>query len=243
MLFILADWHALAKLRLHTDTTLTFLHQATRILGTRLRNFVKHICPEYDTKELAREEAARARRRKRKGQTSAVPALASKKRKLLNLLTYKMHALGDYVPSIPMFGTSDSYSTQPVSDSNNHFNVDPLLTISLSKGELEHRRVKKFYARTNKNFSYMKQITRLERREKALERRRRNMDKLQLRQEAKRQKRSENSCRVTVALEESESLGYTPPDVHHHISHSRNYPVPLRTFMEDEVNDIAIKVC
>ena len=34
--------------------------------------------------------------------------------KVLNLRTYKLHALGDYVVQIRMFGTTDSYSTQPV---------------------------------------------------------------------------------------------------------------------------------
>jgi hypothetical protein len=43
------------------------------------------------------------------------------------------------------------------------------LNLKLEKGELEHRRVKKFYARTNKNDA-IRQMTRLERREDALRR-------------------------------------------------------------------------
>src|SRR5437016_14541136 len=39
----------------------------------------------------------------------------------------------------------------------------------LNQGELEHRRVKRFYARTNKN-NAIRQMTRLERREHALRR-------------------------------------------------------------------------
>lgn len=35
--------------------------------------------------------------------------------KTLNLNTYKWHALGDVVPAIRLFGTTDSYSTQIVS--------------------------------------------------------------------------------------------------------------------------------
>jgi hypothetical protein len=35
--------------------------------------------------------------------------------KELSLSTYKLHALGDYVHTIRRFGTTDSYSTQPVS--------------------------------------------------------------------------------------------------------------------------------
>lgn len=120
LLFTLAEWHALAKLRLHTDTTLDTLRSLTKSLGTRLRHFVKHICPEFDTKELPREEAARARRRKRKAATTTATlntaTTSGTKGKVLNLLTPKLHALGDYVPTIPLFGTTDSYSTQPVSD-------------------------------------------------------------------------------------------------------------------------------
>ena len=37
--------------------------------------------------------------------------------KLFNLNTYKLHALGDYVHTIHMFGTTDSYTTQIVSQS------------------------------------------------------------------------------------------------------------------------------
>jgi hypothetical protein len=33
----------------------------------------------------------------------------------LNLETYTYHAMGDYVKTIRTFGTTDSYSTQPVS--------------------------------------------------------------------------------------------------------------------------------
>jgi hypothetical protein len=40
---------------------------------------------------------------------------AARKHKTLNLNTYKFHSLGDVVPTIRMFGTTDSYSTQMVS--------------------------------------------------------------------------------------------------------------------------------
>ena len=47
-----------------------------------------------------------------KGKESAAP---SRKIKSINLATYKMHALGDYVDTIKMYGTTDSYSTEIVS--------------------------------------------------------------------------------------------------------------------------------
>jgi hypothetical protein len=34
-----------------------------------------------------------------------------------NLTAYKVHALGDYVEAIRQHGTTDSYSTEPVSSS------------------------------------------------------------------------------------------------------------------------------
>jgi hypothetical protein len=38
--------------------------------------------------------------------------MPAKKKKTLNMATYKFHALGDYATTIRMFGTTDSYSTQ-----------------------------------------------------------------------------------------------------------------------------------
>ena len=36
--------------------------------------------------------------------------------KKFNLWTYKYHTLGDYADTIRRYGTTDSYSTEPVSD-------------------------------------------------------------------------------------------------------------------------------
>jgi hypothetical protein len=46
--------------------------------------------------------------------SGATPPPVTPKQKLFNLLTYKLHSLGDYVRAIRWFGTTDSYSTQPV---------------------------------------------------------------------------------------------------------------------------------
>ncbi|ETW82715.1 hypothetical protein HETIRDRAFT_315304, partial [Heterobasidion irregulare TC 32-1] len=123
LLFELATWHALAKLRLHTDTTLTFFEQVTTSLGVLIRKFVLVTCAHFDTKELPSEEAARGRReaaiaQKTAQTTSVSPAVrqpTGPKRKVLNLATYKMHALGDYPATIRRLGTTDSYTTQTVS--------------------------------------------------------------------------------------------------------------------------------
>ncbi|KAF8228433.1 hypothetical protein L208DRAFT_1291363, partial [Tricholoma matsutake] len=64
------------------------------------------------------------------------------KAKLFSLFTYKLHALGDYVRTIWLFGTTDSYSTQI--------------------GELVHHLVKHFYQQTNKKDA-VRQIAKHER--------------------------------------------------------------------------------
>lgn len=137
VLFTWAEWQALAKLRLHTDSTLKRLEEVTTELGTTLRHFQKNICIRYDTQELPREEAARARRRtatrKKTSQPGAEPltgdprasqaagssarstAAAGRKKKQFSLSFIKLHGLGDYPANIRLFGTTDSYSTQIVS--------------------------------------------------------------------------------------------------------------------------------
>ena len=42
------------------------------------------------------------------------PSTSTRKLKTLNIFTYKFHALGDYVPTIRLFGGTDSFSTQLV---------------------------------------------------------------------------------------------------------------------------------
>jgi hypothetical protein len=61
------------------------------------------------------------------------------RRKLFNLFTYKLHALGDYVATIQRYDTTDNYNTQLVCS---HFNGLRKKLTDLAQGELEHRRVK-----------------------------------------------------------------------------------------------------
>lgn len=121
LLFDLATWHAYAKLRMHTDSTLKSFKKATSSLGRQMRRFASKVCPSFSTKETPNEAAARHRRaaaKLAKGSGSATPAPAGSsgsKVKIFNLFTYKYHALADYVWHIIRFGTTDSYSTQIVS--------------------------------------------------------------------------------------------------------------------------------
>ena len=121
LLFRLAQWHTLAKLRLHTDHSLKLLDEACRLLGGQLRKFQDFTCAAFKTMELPSETAARWRQKERSLSTTAPGSSITKttsaacQPKSFNLTTYKLHALGDYVRNIRLFGTTDSYTTQLVS--------------------------------------------------------------------------------------------------------------------------------
>lgn len=72
-MFELATWHGLAKLRLHTETTVQDLETSTERLGKLLRDFEKVVCTEYETYDLPTEEAARSRRQSRKAAAKSQP--------------------------------------------------------------------------------------------------------------------------------------------------------------------------
>ena len=114
----MAEWHAFAKLRLHTESTLQHLERLTTELGQLMRKFRDTTQSGFATFELSKETGARKRRQTSgKGKEKAVAGSASgKKSKTMNLFTYKWHALGDYVRSIRLFGATDGFSTQVVSN-------------------------------------------------------------------------------------------------------------------------------
>jgi hypothetical protein len=62
LLYRTAEWHALAKLRIHTDSSLTLLDDLTTEFGRLLRKFRDVTCSTFSTFELPRETAARNRR-------------------------------------------------------------------------------------------------------------------------------------------------------------------------------------
>ncbi|KAJ7707290.1 hypothetical protein B0H16DRAFT_1345296 [Mycena metata] len=123
VLFTLAEWHSLAKLKMHTDSSISLFKLATREIGRQLRRFKRQVCSQFKTKELPSEEAARGRRkvaaakkRKGTGRAAAAPRTDGQpaNSKEFSLHTYKMHALGGYPSAVLHFGTTDSYLTQPV---------------------------------------------------------------------------------------------------------------------------------
>ena len=108
------------KLRLHTDETLEVLEGVSRRLGNQICKFSDETST-FSTRELRREAEARRRRQAQEGESSRTQTqktsivTGDRRPKLLNLRTYKLHALGDYPAQIRMYGTTDSYSTQLVS--------------------------------------------------------------------------------------------------------------------------------
>ncbi|KAF8834345.1 hypothetical protein BDN67DRAFT_992684 [Paxillus ammoniavirescens] len=114
LMFLLGHWHGLARLRMHTDKTLNILESVTKHLGDELCKFVSETCPAFSAKELRREaECCRRRQTQESGRAVAQAQGNDRRPKVLNLRTYKLHALGDYAAQIKQYGTTDSYSTQP----------------------------------------------------------------------------------------------------------------------------------
>ena len=101
LLYRAAEWHALAKLRMHTNGTLKLLEACTTSFGSLMRRFRNKTFADFNTVSLPKES--------RKSPSSG------RKRRPLNLNTYKFHSLGDYVRTIKLFGSTDNYSTLTVS--------------------------------------------------------------------------------------------------------------------------------
>ncbi|KIO00574.1 hypothetical protein M404DRAFT_152432, partial [Pisolithus tinctorius Marx 270] len=117
LLFRLAHWHALAKLRLHSEDSLHQLDKTTRLHGHQLCKFRDFTCTAFMTMELPLEVAAWHWRKDSKPNltSNTTSSMTSAQLKTFNLATYKFHALGDYVNTICTFGTTDLYTTQIIS--------------------------------------------------------------------------------------------------------------------------------
>jgi hypothetical protein len=66
MLFSLAHYHGLAKLRMHSNESLAILRSWTQTLGADVRHFETQTCQRLGTVELDKEYAARQRRKAKK---------------------------------------------------------------------------------------------------------------------------------------------------------------------------------
>jgi hypothetical protein len=224
LLYRTAEWHALAKLRLHTESTLNHLEKVTTDLGQLMRKFRDVTSSDFKTFELPRETAARKRRAKGKEKEGlGDSAGTNRKPKSLNLFTYKWHALGDYVRAIRLFGGTDGFSTQLVSIS--HVLILHLL-MPPQQGELAHKLVKRLYGSTNKrnaNGQIAKHYRRHERARLALERK-------QLRDHAMKSRMANPS----------DTTGDS--DLRYHISASKNQPIDIFTAIRMNKGDPAYDV-
>ncbi|KAF7971052.1 hypothetical protein HWV62_22187 [Athelia sp. TMB] len=216
LLFTCSHWHALAKLRMHTDITLDIMDLVTTRLGRELRSFAKNTCTAFDTRELKREVAARHRRKLRaalaaSSQRGIDPAVTADgdmseaarheigpRMKRFNLNTVKLHALGDHANTIREFGTNDSHSTEV--------------------GELEHRTPIARYPRTSRKY-FVRQLANIDRRVTRLRR---------IRERTKENK---------PVLESVPST----PEQHHHIGISETRSIHTSDFFPVGAADPAIK--
>jgi len=121
LLFIMACWHALAKLRLHTEDSLDSFQGLTTAFTKQIRYFANKICPHFDLVETPSEcatsiraEAVRVRKCKLRHSHSTSTWGAKRMAKDFNIATPKFHSIVHYPDAIARYGTTDSYSTQMV---------------------------------------------------------------------------------------------------------------------------------
>lgn len=146
LLFTLARWHSLAKLRLHTDSTLAQLRDVTVDFGNAIRTFQVGCCEAFDTRETEAEHQARiSKARAAAASNSAGGANAeidtTRQPRKLNLNTFKFHSMGDYTATIQNFGSTYNYTT--------------------AVNELSHRSPIAAYQRTNKR-NFESQIVKID---------------------------------------------------------------------------------
>ncbi|THU91114.1 hypothetical protein K435DRAFT_674752, partial [Dendrothele bispora CBS 962.96] len=120
LLWDLATWHAYAKLRLHSDSTIASFRVATRVFGDSLRKFVRKTCANFETTELDTERIKRVQRQNRRKEkmgmdTPVDPASDDYQKVSFNPNTIKFHAMGHYADAIVYLGTTDVYLTQRAS--------------------------------------------------------------------------------------------------------------------------------
>lgn len=216
---------------MHTEVTLLALTAITTMFGLQMRRFKTQTCDHVETFELDREVAARARRLARENPACPTPA-GGKKPKKFNLLTYKFHALGDYVSSIRWFGTSDSYSTQTVRTLECIYLVF-LWTYLLAQSELNHRTSKANYLRTSKN-NPAKQLASIERRQSNLDKIMHARESVACNSSGHRTQRPENL--------QSEQITDFDPGNRYHIARSQKNPLVVGSWLRENDEDPALQV-
>ena len=168
----------------------------------------------FPTRELERERAARVRQKP----TQQDCDRSARQPKQLNLNTYKYHALGDYVRTIRRFGTTDSYSTQPVSSS---WCCVLFASYKVHQSEREHRTSKARFLRTNGR-AIPQQLAGTERRQHRISMIRENLD------------------RRPAQIEPD--VITNDPGVQYNMGTSEKFRVHIPTFLQRNQGDPAVKV-
>ena len=222
---------------MHTDATTEILDTLTTLLGQRLRNFKITTCTAYATRELKREAEQRQRREEKSkvtqlSSTKPTPGSGDNRRlKTLNLDTFKLHALGDYVSSIRTRGATDSYSTRLVL-----FLIDVGIQCRTDEwylqGETEHKLSKSRYQRTSgKDVS--RALTKVERRQRTI-RAIRNTLSPSLLMSSRRRMRARKVKKLDPMFS---------PKMQYNIGENENSPIDIPTFLSRNQGDPAVRVC
>ncbi|KAI0038494.1 hypothetical protein FA95DRAFT_1470638, partial [Auriscalpium vulgare] len=135
--------------------------------------------------------------------------------KSFNMSTVKMHFFPDYPPTIQYIGTTDNYNTQT--------------------GELQHRQVKRRYAKSGK-VKYISSIADQEARERFVAGMRRRMEKALVPAEG-----DPAPSRRRKAKKSDDDLPFTDPKAHYHVAELSRESVDIAAWMRDHEDDPALK--
>ncbi|KAG6919658.1 hypothetical protein DXG01_003522, partial [Tephrocybe rancida] len=252
LLFHLAHWHGLAKLRLHSKITLALLDKSTTILGDALCEFKSDICLAFATRELRREAAARVRREASKAAQTANQDSAATDTipNQPSIAEFAQHASSITTPPAPQVGTTllaqatMTPAANPIpchrrkakefslSTYKLHAMGDYVSTIetfgttdsySTETGKLEHKIPKANYKRTSK---------------KVFERQLASIDRKQSRLQMLGKMTSLGTRGMPMPMvDTSESV--TDSAVHYHIGVSEHLKQDIRMFINDNQGDPA----
>ena len=109
------------------------------------------------------------------------------------------------------------------------------------QSEREHRRLKTYYARTNKN-KFTRQCAHHERRERILRGIRSKEKEWMEHEQVERGNHIDGAKEAHLSFEQADPLPQTLPHDHVHISKSKKHCVDLRQFVNERRNDPAFHV-
>ncbi|KAG8767288.1 hypothetical protein FRC12_006324 [Ceratobasidium sp. 428] len=219
LIFTFATWHALAKLRMHTEATVNALDSQTTLLGARLRQFKAFSAEAFPSVvETNKEFEARKRRETQAAlKNNRLPGPFQKQAREFSLSTPKINMLGDHPKAIRQFGSSDSYSTQI--------------------GELEHRRPKGQAKRTN-HVDVVQGIATLNRRETHL--RQKSLELQKLTETPNLMVNHTPPLATNHSGLDQEQEDSSPSDIHHHMA-IRGSTVRFIDFFDEHDGDPAVR--